>query len=343
MILTEKEQSVPKPEEEAAQKDIPEETEQKLQAKCRQEDRQAAPKWSLSRQLWQQQQQPLPPPASVAAAAVGSRRMQLNTLLLHNLNKTFQQQKAEAGQQQLQQQQLLLVVGSTAYYRKLQQELWILHTSAKRLEAHAFHTTPAAQGLWAAWEGGQPTSVSMQINPTKMAVNLHTLREGGVKTEDSTEGRGRESGKQGGCQRESAAGGGGRQAVVAVREAAAAAVAPAAAGGAGSGGAHSRGGCLQESSCNGPLREKESSDKAMTPDVLKSRANKTGTQAFWFPMMPLAGRRPPAAWSDETRGEGGLPRQLAGWHSTETRSWPDSEPYLVLACIWRGRLRLTRK
>ena len=45
----------------------------------------------------------------------------------------------------------------------------------------------------------------MQINPTKKAVNLHTLREGGVKTEDSiVERRGREGGKQGGCQRESA-------------------------------------------------------------------------------------------------------------------------------------------
>ena len=34
-----------------------------------------------------------------------------------------------------------------------------------------------------------PTSQSgsMQINPTKMAVNLHTWREGGVKTEDSIE------------------------------------------------------------------------------------------------------------------------------------------------------------
>lgn len=41
----------------------------------------------------------------------------------------FQQQKAEAGQRQLQQQQLLLVVDSTAYYHKLQQELWILHMS----------------------------------------------------------------------------------------------------------------------------------------------------------------------------------------------------------------------
>ena len=39
----------------------------------------------------------------------------------------------------------------------------------------------------------------MQINPTKMVVNLHMPREGGVKTEHSIEGRGRESGKQGGC------------------------------------------------------------------------------------------------------------------------------------------------
>lgn len=47
----------------------------------------------------------------------------------HLSDSRFQQQKAEAGQRQLQQQQLLLVVGSTAYYRKLQQEPWILHTS----------------------------------------------------------------------------------------------------------------------------------------------------------------------------------------------------------------------
>lgn len=47
----------------------------------------------------------------------------------HLSDSRFQQQKAEAGQWQLQQQQLLLVVGSTAYYRKLQQELWILHRS----------------------------------------------------------------------------------------------------------------------------------------------------------------------------------------------------------------------
>ena len=47
----------------------------------------------------------------------------------HLSDSRSQQQKAEAGRQQLQQLQLLLVVGSTAYYHKLQQELWILHMS----------------------------------------------------------------------------------------------------------------------------------------------------------------------------------------------------------------------
>jgi hypothetical protein len=47
----------------------------------------------------------------------------------HLSDSRFQQQKAEAGQQQLRQRQLLLAVGSTAYYHKLQQELWILHMS----------------------------------------------------------------------------------------------------------------------------------------------------------------------------------------------------------------------
>nr|KAF6382484.1 hypothetical protein mPipKuh1_008850 [Pipistrellus kuhlii] len=44
----------------------------------------------------------------------------------------------------------------------------------------------------------------MQINPTKIVVNLHMLRKGGVKTEDSIEGKGRESRKQGSCGRERA-------------------------------------------------------------------------------------------------------------------------------------------
>lgn len=52
----------------------------------------------------------------------------------HLSDSKFQQQKAEAEQQQLQQQQLLLAVGSTAYYHKLQQELWILRMSMSPME-----------------------------------------------------------------------------------------------------------------------------------------------------------------------------------------------------------------
>lgn len=52
----------------------------------------------------------------------------------HLSDSRFQQQKAEAGQRQLRQQQSLLAVGSTAYYHKLQQELWILHMSTSPKE-----------------------------------------------------------------------------------------------------------------------------------------------------------------------------------------------------------------
>ena len=65
----------------------------------------------------------------------------------HLSDSRSQQQKAEAGRQQLQQLQLLLVVGSTAYYHKLQQELWILHMSMSPKERERKKIL-----LWVKWQ-----------------------------------------------------------------------------------------------------------------------------------------------------------------------------------------------